>query len=330
MSSSQTAQPTPSPVYSTPHGTSPVTPQSVATSIPAIAPVSAPSTTLSIGFFSSNKPAPKFGGSENNEIWMGGRPLDDWSATSFRTPQLITWFRDFSSISNYETGFNRRTKEGFKRLYRPNDRTTTFRSFTKTVVSHMHTYGLDTSFYMNNPLDPQRAQVSLFTHHGLFTLTDVQTHINESLTVQPNAAAPRFDSYMIQAMTESGTWLLNAIDTNLKDDIKTTLGDAPTFGPIVWMHIVSHCQAASHSRVDSLKTQFKELKLTSYRGENVNDYCTQVTILLEELERHQALPTDHLATILSALKSASMLEFRIFFITKETSIQDFIHQSRGK
>ena len=96
------------------------------------------------------------------------------------------------------------------------------------------------------------------------------------------------------------------------------------------MLIASEIQAESIRQCEKLKDQFKEAKLTQYKGENVKDYCTAMATILLQLERERQLPPSHLITIVDAMTKCSVMAFRVAWMNKRTEVVKFIRDSAGK
>ena len=96
------------------------------------------------------------------------------------------------------------------------------------------------------------------------------------------------------------------------------------------MHIVDEVQADSLKRCEEMADKFRTMTLASFKGENVRDYATTVSDILIQLERDRQLPQMHLLRILDVFTSCTIMDFRVHWMGRRASIQQFICESAGK
>jgi hypothetical protein len=137
------------------------------------------------------------------------------------------------------------------------------------------------------------------------------------------------DVYALKALEESAKWLKNSLDESLKLSMQYTLS-IELSGPELWMAIVSEVMAESLQRVDDLRKEFENLKLSSFSGENVVDYCEKASNLLLQLERDDALPRLYLVTILDVFCDCTVMDFKIAFMGRRVAIEQFLREAHGK
>ena len=172
-------------------------------------------------------------------------------------------------------GYYRRVMEGNATKFKRDDEYTLI-AFASDALKHMETYGMDSVFYMKGSDVPGDGE-ELFTYHSKYTQTGVSDYVKD-------LRAQKLDEYGIDALEESGTWLVNSLDDTFKSSIRHELSSL-TDGPDIWMVIVSEILSDSLKRTSDLTEKFNGLKLANYNGENVREYASQAMEMLVQLER---------------------------------------------
>ena len=72
----------------------------------------------------------------------------------------------------------------------------------------------------------------------------------------------------------------------------------------------------------------KSLKLKSYPGENVTDFCAAILVDAERLESAGALKPEHLGYIIRIFEDTSDSRFRLWAIQRYKQVTEFIKKLR--
>lgn len=281
----------------------------------------------SIAFESNPKMAPttpKFGGTyPGDAVWIGGPPKEDWSGSTLSQPKTPLCIRGLEAGSEIK-GYLKRT-EGHPTKFKRDDKEFTLLAFAAEALKHMQRHGMDTVFYLKGANSAGEGAEELFTFHSKFTKSHVDKHISD----MTDGVSPKFDEYCSKALSDSAEWLEASLDESLKSSLRLSLSTAPT-GPQLWMLIVSEVQSTSIRRSDQMAKKFQALKLSSFKGENVRDYCDEAQDLLIQLERDDQLPKNHLLDIVDAFTECTVLDFQVFWIGKRSSVESFVQETAGK
>ena len=251
---------------------------------------------------------PKFGGLDrDNCVWVGGPPLADWSGTFHKTKHSPYCLRDLAA--RYEVGLYAArigTSKDPLKLFKKDDPTYSLLDFARHVRDHMLQHGMDTVFYLQGVDASGEGGLDLFTSYSQFEPATIKAWTDKMIEHKI------FDSYAIDCLQESGLWLLSQLDTSLKTKLRSVCDSRP-YGPYLWMAVTSECQASVVSRAASLEKKFKDLKLSQFRGENVEEYCVKAEELLTDLSNLGKLPDNHLTTIVDCLSGCSVQDFSSVF-----------------
>ena len=267
--------------------------------------------------------APKLGGTyksgDKDVVWIGGQPKEDWSNTTLTRPKTPMCIRGITAGDDVK-GYYRRVMEGNATKFKRDDEYTLI-ALASDALKHMETYGMDSVFYMKGSDVPGDGE-ELFTYHSKYTQTGVSDHVKD-------LRAQKLDEYGIDALEESGTWLVNSLDDTFKSSIRHELSSI-TSGPDVWMVIVSEILSDSLKRTSDLTEKFNGLKLASYNGENVREYASAAMEMLVQLEREDQLPKMHLLTIIDVFTECTVMDFKIEFMGRRKTVEKFLRDSAGK
>ena len=264
--------------------------------------------------------APKFGGILGGyAVWIGGPPLADFCRTSsnnMATPFCIRGLDPGTEIKCYKS----RVDDGNHFKFKKSDEEYPLVAFADDCLRHMQQHGLDTVFYMEGVAADGTGGKELFTYHSRYSKDSVDTH-----TTDPS----RFNDYHSKtALKESAEWLLNSLDETMKKTLRPVIAKKPN-GPQLWMAIARDVQANSIRRCKVIAKEFETLSLLKFKGENVMEYCTKASELLVQLEKDNRLPETHLIDILDHLSECSVLEFKVPWLGKRQSIEDFLDEANG-
>lgn len=262
---------------------------------------------------------PIFGGVIGNNVWYGGPFNENFDGVTNAGPANPFCYRH-DGIEQASKQFEKRVA-GLTTKFKKQDPTMSLRNLGSKVQRHVEQHGLDTGFYMHDPTDSTKV-LNILAHHSKYTMEDVVAFWNSK--------SANLDHHMEQCLKDSGDYLLNSIEQSLQNTIELSLGELPPYGPFIWMLIVAECQSDSIRRAGLLSTKFERTKLADFAGENVQDYVTAVSEILNDLERSGNLPHDHLTRIIDQLTKSSNEELRVTFINKRTSVEQFIRATMGK
>jgi hypothetical protein len=227
--------------------------------------------------------------------------------------------------------YTKRVEDGNPTKFSKDDKEYPLSAFAADALEHMKTHGMDTVFYMkgvsaNAPAGSEEGALELFTYHAKYTKSTMAEHIKRRCDPTKPAA---FDSYAIKALQDSGKWLKNSLDQTLKTSLKSVLSTNPS-GPVLWMHIVAKVQSDSLRRCQVIQNKFKEMKLSDFPGEDVEEYCTQATEYLDQLAKEDQLPKDHLLHLVDVFTACSVLDFQVHWMGRRTAVENFQKEIAGK
>jgi hypothetical protein len=271
------------------------------------------------------KPSPKFGGMYGNAVWIGGIPDTTFTKTINANMQSPMCVRSDDPNFNFKL-YTKRVEDGIDSKFKRDNAEYTLMSFANDALKHMQKHGMDTVFYMQGATDEAgTGAMELFTYHTRYTKTAVDEFIAKA--TKPNG---NFDDvYCKEALHESGQWLVNCLDESLKTTLRNQLAANPT-GPQVWMLIVGEIQTTSLRRCKDLADKFEALRLSQFTGENVREYANTAQEILAQLERDDQLPLNHLTDIVDHMSACSVMDFKIYWMTRRTAVEDFVKATLGK
>lgn len=270
----------------------------------------------------SNVVVPKFGFMQGNLPVVGGSP-DAAFTRSLSVVAASPFCARNPNPHHAENSYRERVK-GLDPKFNPSSTDYRLVQFADTLFNHCVDHGMDTPFYIPDPVDGTRL-LNLFTHHGKFTYDDVKTHLQEKI------AAGVFDQYMIISLSESATFLLNCLDRAFQHSIRTSLNPGDSrLGPIVWMKITEDVVPNMFGRLNELDTLFRGRSVKTTPGENVNVYAQEQLETLIEMETTDNLPRDHLLVIWRQLVSCSVEAFRAHWHWRYHQLSEFARLSAGK
>ena len=266
--------------------------------------------------------APILGGVYKDDIvWIGGPPNVDFSGPyclTFPTPLCL---RNLDATMEIK-GYTKRT-QGHDIKFKRDDPEFGLNAFAEAALQHMQQCGMDTVFYMEGVDVNGEGGEELFHHHTRFTKATVDAFIAKQIRDGV------YDKYQKEALAQSAVWLYNSLDESLKASLRTQLASRP-YGPSLWMIIVDEVQSDSLDRCDNIAEKFKAMKLADFKGENVREYAAVADEILTQLQTDRQLPRNHLKTIVDAFCKCTVEDFRIHWMGRRASVQQFIKDSAGK
>jgi len=265
---------------------------------------------------------PMFGGvvpNGNGVVWIGGPPKADFSDTTRSVELTPLCYRNLDPVSSMKT-YPKRIEGATLKLKRV-DPNYSLMSFAEDAFHHMQEHGMDTFFYMKGAKSDGTGAEELFTYHTKYTKAQVDQHIEK--------LKPTLDHHGLSCLADSYKWLLASLDETLKSTIRIdAIGKAT--GPQLWMLIVTEIQTESLRRGMILQKEFMALKLSQFKGENVQEYAAKASPLLVELERYGMLPQTHLMDIVDHMTACTKEDFRVLWMTKRKDVNEFMEECAGK
>ena len=261
--------------------------------------------------------APTLGGLIEDTPWIGGPPNESFDGPLHPYP-LTPLCRRPNDSKTSGVNYSLRTN-GLDPPFKRDDPNFPLLAFADEALSHMQEHGMDTVFYMTGG----KEAVELFTYHTRYTRSQVEKHINAKI------ADGTFDRWQVESLRESALWLKASLDPNLRLKLRTKMVNRPS-GPVLWMIIVEHLQAEILTTAMNYQNHFNELKLASFKGEDVDAYCDAVEHDLMWLAKVDRLPDMHLLTICDARSKCSVMPFRIYCMNRQAAIHQFVTDSANK
>ena len=272
---------------------------------------------------------PKFGGlSSDLTPWVGGPPNIGFTGSLCTSPESPCCYRPTDATAQMRS-YPRRV-EGNETKFKRDDPEYTLISFATDSLAHMKEYGMDTFFYLEGSNSEDEAQ-DLFNYHTRYSTTQVEDYIKECLgqTTTNPIGIGKLDHWGLDALKDSGTWLMNSLDETMRVQLRPQLPPRP-YGPQVWMILVREVQMDSLRRVTIMVKKFESTKVSDFKGENVRDYCTAVQDILIQLEKEKQLPPTHLLTLVDAFCDVSVQDFRVGWMARKKDVNNFVRDSAGK
>ena len=104
------------------------------------------------------------------------------------------------------------------------------------------------------------------------------------------------DQYVVQNLTWSGVYLRSTLSNTLLQKVLTLVPLTAT-GPEFYVAIMTTFLSDSYDALEETLNHMKILKLKSYPGENVSDFCAEILVDAERLDSSGAFKTNHLGCI---------------------------------
>ena len=220
-------------------------------------------------------PEPRFGGwvrDGTKAVWIGGAPTTDWSGTvnkSYASPLCF-----HANDPNVEAKSYLKHTESSLNKFKHDDPEYSLLSFCADEAEHAKLHGMDTGFYIKPGDANGDGAEDLFGFHSKYTKKMVEEFVDECLNGPKSGGTQKFggkfDEEGIRALMDSGARLMNRLDEDIKNAIRHELPLSPT-GPTVLMAIVHEVKATSLQRAEDVAEKFRNMKLSDFKGENVQD-----------------------------------------------------------
>ena len=99
-------------------------------------------------------------------------------------------------------------------------------------------------------------------------------------------------------------------------------------GPEVFVATMNTFLSDSYDALEDTLTHMKSLKLKSYPGENVTDFCAAILADADRLESARDFKTERLGYITCIFEDTYDSRFRLWDIQKYKEVTDFIKKLR--
>ena len=207
-------------------------------------------------------------------IRVGGKPLYNWSGldpnvdTSNVTPlryRSVDPTYDNKGHKVRTTGLESKFKKGHK-----------LQDFITEVWEHLTEHGLDTVSYLVDP-------------HLNTTVTNVVQHhskFGHDMEVAEAAATDFKDLYDEHDQDNdrcATKFLLNSIDIELKNDLRVSMNETDPFA-LIWLKLMHLLVSTSITRFTAIKQSIRNLKPSSYAGQNIQELTRDLMEKATELD----------------------------------------------
>ena len=204
--------------------------------------------------------------------WTGGAPNFDWSGLSPSSPTLYSSPNQLRPVeaSSSQKAYNH-CKEGLSTKFQ---RSSDLHSFKKDVWQHLVDCGMDTITYLPDPED--KTEVStVITAHSRYTVS-LGKDLSKDLK-------NKFDSYDNINDKAATTFLMNSLDTSLKNELEDRKQDSDAF-TVVWLRLLHLLTSTSVDKFESIKKKIKETMPSSFAGQNLEEMASSLRKNARELE----------------------------------------------
>ena len=273
-------------------------------------------------------PKPKFGGFYGPTYefpWTGGKPLPDLSGTSAFGPKAITSIIP-SDPSKYHKIYEAKIGTSIKKMFDPNVPEYPLHAYASDLWRHLEQYGLDTLFYFPDPATGEL--LDIVNHYPRFTKMGIAEQVHKACqSTGPYGSCP----YALSALEDSGSYIYNSVVLNMQTKLQSCMSDkrlGPS-GPVLWMALVESIQSTSHMVFKQKVLDLEKISLINFDGENVEAYSEVLKQQCLILSNAKRLPIDINLTILNALCSCSVEEFRFNFFHMRAQENHFLTRTNG-
>jgi len=274
-------------------------------------------------------PTPKIGGlTASGKPWTGGQPNPGWTSSTSKSPASPYCLRDEEDMKLYKFRTAAPTGEKKAMLFRRDDKKLTLRNFADEVLKHLETTGMDSVFYVPDPLEPT-VMLNVITHHSRFTVDMVSDFVSK-LTDELDPNKPKFDDFDIDNLKISRLYLENVLEVGLLNDLRATAPRDMT-GPEFWMCLVAEVQSDSLERLRQIEANIKtKMVPASYPGENISKMSLEIVEACHELEVADTLPQDIILQIVNNFIKCSVETFKHRFLNRRSDVIKYLKRIRGK
>ena len=163
-------------------------------------------------------------------------------------------------------------------------------------------------FSLPDPRNKEKRR-DLLLNYSRFPLEYVKRHVQSLLK------GSEADQYVFQNLTWSGVYLRSTLSNTLLQKVLTLVPLTAT-GPEVFVATMTKFLSDSYDALEETLNHMKILKLKSYPGENVTDFCAAILMDSECPESFGAFKPEHLGYIIRIFEDTSDSRFRLWAIQK--------------
>ena len=135
------------------------------------------------------------------------------------------------------------------------------------------------------------------------------------------------DQYVVQNLTWSGVYLRSTLSNTLLQKLLTLVQLIAT-GPEDFVSTMTKFLSDSYDALEKTLNHMKSLKLGSYTGGDVADFCATILVDSERLESAGDLKPEHLGYITCIFEDTSDSRFCLWDIQKYKEVAEFIKKLR--
>ena len=157
--------------------------------------------------------------------------------------------------------------------------------FEKLVWKHLINTGMDTIAYLPSVANPTE-MVNVVQYYSQFTTKMARD--------QYNVLKPRFDRYDLNNDQAALDFLLDSVESNLREVVSEKLEDNDGF-VVAWLQLVKSIKVTNIEHYEKLKQAIKARLPSQYSGENVLELARQFRAYARELDN--ACMYDHHLTL---------------------------------
>jgi hypothetical protein len=249
---------------------------------------------------------PWTGGEPTNATWVNTKRIRPYSKYALRGKN------DFRQYSARIKGLD--TK--FKKV--PNTGGMGFQDFESEVQRHLEVHGLDSVFWVpgtNGELN------NIISAHSLYS---VQNVIDGIKTLENE-----HDEYDQENLTDSGLFLLNSIDSDIKSMLNPYLKSDST-GPEIWIRVVHEVQSSSVERMLKVKNDLSRSRVRNFRGDDIKQFSKHIMQICRDLENGQELPKHAVIIIIDQLIEVPVEKLCMEFLSIRPTVVEQMNNYHGK
>jgi hypothetical protein len=265
---------------------------------------------------------PKMGGVKGDQTaeavaWTGGKPKVDWSglqnpAKPMFSPHCVRCAKASEQVKSYSL----RIAEP-KKLFSTGDDTYDLDTYTKIVLKHMETTGMDTIMYVASVTDPT-VMVNVISHNDEVTLKHVVTETAKNY--------PLFDAFDVENDRAARTFLEASIGTSLFQELGLRQLESDG-AATTWMRILHLACDGSVERYNRQKNELKLLSPLKEPGESILLYSNKVRKICRSLDQAKHFEWMLILGIVKTLGTCSVETFRTIWHPKRMALDTLLSQS---
>ena len=201
--------------------------------------------------------------------WTGRESKSDWSGlkdevATYASPNCLHYV-----MSDPKKGYNS-CHEGLVTKF---ERKGNLLTFTDEVWEHLLGCGLDTSAYVQDPVEDYK-MTYVVLNHVCFML--------DSIKVKKKDQEAKYDSYDLDNNKSAKEFVLASLTTDFCQAIRDVIHKKDPF-PVLWILIIEKIQSTSVENFDDIKDAIKCLKPSGFDDENLKAMMRDYRLLAREL-----------------------------------------------